>query len=366
MKICALSWRDMTHPFAGGSEINFHEQAKRWVAAGHTVIQFAGAYRGCKPEEMIDGIEIIRRGGRFTVYLWAPIVVWRKFRGADVVLDIQNGIPFFTPLFCRRPIVGQIHHISGQQFFHEFSFPLNAIGYAMERWVAPWCYRHVTMITVSETTRALMEDMGYRPDRLTVIYNGVDHDRLVPSAPKSDQPTILYLGRLKRYKRMDWLLEIFQEVHQERPDVHLHIVGSGDDEDRIKKIVAAQDLSQAVTFHGFVHGEEKVRHLSQAWLLVTASLVEGWGLVAVEAAACGTPAIAFDVPGLNQAIRNDETGFLVKTKEDFVRAILRMLSDASLRHRLSEQAMIWSKNFDWEKTARETLRVFEQVISTHS
>ncbi|MEK7158039.1 MAG: glycosyltransferase family 4 protein [Patescibacteria group bacterium] len=362
MNIGALSWRDITHPFAGGSEINFHEQAKRWVAAGHTVSQFAGAYPGCQSEETVDGIRIIRRGGRFTVYAWAPLILWRYFRNAQVVLDIQNGIPFFSPLFRRRPIVGQIHHISGQQFFHEFSFPLNVIGFAIERWIAPWCYRHVPMIAVSETTRALMDRLGYASKHVTVIYNGVDHQRLFPSAQKSDQPTVLYLGRLKRYKRMDLLLEIFQDVHRARPEVCFQIVGSGDDEDRIKHEVSQSDLAGVVTFYGFVDQEEKARHFSAAWVLATASLVEGWGLVAVEAAACGTPAVSFDVPGLNQAIRQGETGFFVKTKEEFVSAILRIVDDPSLREQLSQKAIAWSQHFHWDQTAHQTFQLFERVI----
>ena len=347
MKILIFNWRDITHPWAGGAETNIHELAKRWVAMGNQVTLFCSAYPGCKPEETIDGIRILRRGTRFTVYLhafWNYLTRLRKEK-YDVVIDDINGVPFFTPLYVRKPKISIIHHLVKGIFFKELKFPLSWLAYAAEQFVMPILYRKGRIITVSESSKEEIQKLGLK--NITVIHNGID-SVCSNSGVKTKNPTICYVGRTKKYKHLDILLKLFKEINL--PDSSLYIAGDGDSLPNLKELANKLGLNN-VEFFGHVSDDAKAKLLQSSWVFVTPSEKEGWGITVVEANACGTPVVAFNVPGLRDSVVDCKTGFLVDNERELKEKVLTLLNDANLRDQMSSAAFEWSKNFSWDKSA---------------
>jgi glycosyltransferase involved in cell wall biosynthesis len=363
MSILAFNWRCTRHREAGGSEANLFEQARHWVAAGHTVtvVTAGGASDQDLPaEEELDGIRLLRMGGRFTVYLRAALYLVRYGRRYDRVLDVANGIPFFTPLFTRTPTTLLIHHVHDRQWREEFPRLLAEIGRFLELRVVPFIYRRRAVIAVSSTTRDALLRAGFRRDQVRVIHNGIDRPRDLAAggaAASQRAPRIAYLGRRKRYKRLERLVEATAALLPAHPDLRREIAGDGDARPSIEEAVRAHGIEHAVTVHGFVNDADKARILASATVFATPSMHEGWGLSVIEANSYGTPAIAYDVPGLRVAIRHDQTGLLAADTPAFVDALDRVLTEPELRARLSAGALAWSRRFDWRSCADATLRV---------
>ncbi len=364
MRILALNWRDLAHPWAGGAEVYIHELAKRWVAWGHEVTLLCGGYPGCRAEERVDGLRVLRRGRRFTVYGRAGLEVVSRLSGeCDVVLDVENGVPFFTPLYTRKPTVIVVHHVHQEVLFVEAGFPLNWIAYLFETWAMPLVYRRSRFVTGTPSTREGLIGLGIPPSRISVIPYGLDHARYFPSAEKAPSPTVVYLGRLRRYKRIDLLLQAMPQVLRSCPGARLWIVGAGDAREALEGLASDLGLSRQVTFRGFVDEQEKVRLLQQAWVVVYPSMKEGWGLSVLEANACGTPAVVFDVPGLRDAVVDERTGYVVPDGDvgAFAHRISLVLKDDALREHFGQQAIAWSRRFTWDDSARSVLHLLEEA-----
>lgn len=181
MKILIFNWRDVKHSWAGGGEMYIFELATRWVKMGHSITIFCGQdYKNTLPSfEIINGIHIYRKGGMFSVYLWAIYYyfIYLKKTKPDVVIDVANGIPFFTPLFCRLPKVSFVYHIHGDQFFYELPFPLSHIGYAVERFIFPLLYKRLFIVAISETTKQQLIKIGFNKDRISLVYCGINKSK---------------------------------------------------------------------------------------------------------------------------------------------------------------------------------------------
>lgn len=367
MRILVFSWKDIAHPWAGGSEINIHEQAKRWVESGHEVTMFTGKFKGLDRREVIDGVRIFRAGGRFSIYLIAPIVYLLFLRKkADVIFDIINGIPFFTPMFSKKPIVTMVHHVHQDMFPIELGPILGNIGQWIERSVVPRLYKNCQFICASKSTSKMLRERLRNGSQLNtcVVHNGIDLTEYnVNDEPKYEKPTILYLGRLKKYKRLPQLFSAVRKVHKIVPDCQLLLAGWGDAIIDVEKEIEKNGVRNYTHILGHVTEEEKVRLYRKSWVVATASLIEGWGLTVIESNACGTPNIAYNVPGLNESISDGVTGFLATDEDDFVDSLARILLDRDLRERLSSNAIKWANSFSWAITAEKTLRVLEAAVA---
>jgi glycosyltransferase involved in cell wall biosynthesis len=365
LRILALNWRCHRHPDMGGSEVNLFRQATRWVREGHDVtVLCARDARGSRlPErEILDGVAIQRVGGRFTVYAHAALFLLRHGGEFDCVLDVSNGIPFFTPLFTRVPGALLIHHFHGRQWFAELPFVPAALGLALERFVVPLVYRRWPVIAVSPTTRDAVVARGFRPSQVSVVYNGVEQPRTASTSTGDGARTIVYFGRLKRYKRLERLIRAFAKLRPEFPDARLILAGDGDARGTISALASDLGLGSVVDLPGFVDEDTKAAILSSARVFVTPSMHEGWGLSVIEANSYGCPAVAYNVPGLSAAIRANETGFLASDDDEFRDLIARLLRDDGLRARLSSAARSWALQFDWDTCARETLKVLQLAV----
>jgi len=362
MKILILNWRDITHPWAGGAERHLHELAKHWVKSGNEVIFLCGGYKGALRSEKIDGIQIFRVGDTYLCYLLIPLYYifklrWYKF---DCIIDTSHGIPFSTPLFTRKQKFLIIHHNHEKLWKTEFSDLVAKIGIFLENFIVPSLYKKVPVITLSESEKKLLQKRGFQS--VEAILPGIEGKSFQKNREKASKPTILYLGRLRKYKRVDLLLHAFPEIKKRVPGCQLLIAGDGQDRARLEYIARAKNIDGNVVFKGLVSEDEKVRLLQQVWVLAFPSLIEGWGLVAMEAAACGTPTVGFNVPGIRDAVRHGETGLLVKSRKEFIESIVEILKNRQLRLRLSEGARNWVNKFSWDESSCKFMEVMKQVV----
>jgi cellulose synthase/poly-beta-1,6-N-acetylglucosamine synthase-like glycosyltransferase/glycosyltransferase involved in cell wall biosynthesis len=359
-RILIFNWRDTRHEFAGGAEVYIHEMAKRWVAEGSEVTLFCGNDGRCLKDEVVEGVRVVRRGGFYLVYAWAFVWYFLHFRGRyDVIIDCQNGIPFFTPLYAREPVYCLMHHVHQTVFFHSLSLPLALLASFLEKIAMPLVYWRTPFITVSESSRRGMEMLGVGKAGIRVVPPGANLERL-STGEKSAHPTVLYLGRLKAYKSVDVLIRAFALVVRHRPEAMLIIAGDGEEARSLRKLAHSLGLSKhQVIFMGKVSEDTKLRLLQMAWVLVNPSLMEGWGMVTIEANACGTPVIASNVPGLRDSVHNPHTGYLVRYGDSLAlaRSISVVLSDARLRSSMGRKALAWARKFEWQKSSRRFFRL---------
>ncbi|GAB4200449.1 MAG: glycosyltransferase family 4 protein [Roseiflexaceae bacterium] len=360
LRILALNWRCLRHPQAGGSETNLFEQASRWARDGHEVtLLCAGAGPHAGVREQVDGIDVRRMGGRFSLYVFVALFLLRYASEFDVVLDVANGIPFFAPLWTRRRGVLLMHHVHDRQWFTEMGWLLGWVGWALERWVVPLVYRHWQVIAVSPSTREALIGLGFRANQIQIVYNGLSAPLLPALDAYEPCPRIVYVGRVRRYKRVELLIQAVAELRWRIPNIRLDIAGDGDARPELEQLVADLGLEEHVTIHGYVSAQQKADLLAAATVFATASTNEGWGIAVIEANAYGCPAVAFDVPGLRSAIRQGVTGLLASDGIAFEHALETLLRDRTLRDHLGTAALSWARQFDWEHSATLTLAMLQ-------
>src|SRR5258708_1484173 len=364
MRVLIFNWRDPKHTWAGGGEIYIFEQAKRWVKMGHEITVFCGedVEKNLPYFEMVDGIRIYRKGGRYTLYLWAVWFYLTKLRkNIDVVIDVENGIPFFTPLFCRVPKICYVYHVHGKQFFYELPMPFNRIGYLIEKFIFPLLYRNVPVQAISQTTKRQLKEIGFSDKNITVVYSGMNKLQIKTTPKKFLNLTILYLGRIKKYKRVDLLIRIFPKILEKIPNVHLIIAGWGTEASNVTDLVMKSPLRRKITLLGPVNDEEKKTFLSKSWLFVNPSIGKGWSIAVIEANLYGTPAVAFNVSGLSESIQDGKTGLLANGNDDLVEKICKILKDNNLREKLSKNAIELAHGFNWDRSSVESLKILEKI-----
>lgn len=351
--VLILNWRDTGHPQGGGSEVFVREVATRLRRSGRPVTIFCASHAGAPREEMVDGVRFVRRGSWRTVYLWAGIYHLRgRFGPHDVVVDVQNAVPFFSPVYCGRPVVVLVHHVHREQWGMFFGRRGARAGWWVESRLAPILYRRAAYVTVSEASKAALIELGVGADRIAVVRNG-SPDGSTGASPvtKTHEPTIVFLGRLVPHKRIDLLLDAAHDLRAEFPSLSVRIVGHGGWDGRLREACIAANVQDIVSFDGFVDAETKRRILAESWVMALPSVMEGWGLAVVEAAVEGTPSVAFRVGGLQESIIDGSTGLLVDDYAAFVDALRRMLASAPLRAEMGAAARRHATSFTWDRTA---------------
>ena len=329
-----------------------HEIARRLVAKGDQVEWFTAAFPGALAEEDLDGIHVIRAGSQSTVH-WSA---FRRYRGRlrdrfDAVIDEVNTIPFFTPLWANIPCVMLIHQLAREVWWYERELPLSAIGYVAEPYyLRP--YRKLPVLTVSASTKADLRRLGFEGP-ITIVPEGLE---LLSGAAisKASRPTFLYVGRLCPSKRVSHIIHAFAAVRTTLREAVLWLVGDGDARyvRSLHHLVHRLGLSREVQFLGWLPSFEKQRRMAAAHALVMTSVREGWGLVVTEANACGTPAVVYNVAGLRDSVRNEETGLVVEpSPARLAQGMLRLTTDSALHARLTNQARKWSHDFSFDRTA---------------
>lgn len=365
LRVLLLSWRDLDHPEAGGAEKYLHEIAYGLVGLGHQVTIRTAAYPGAVGDEVVDGVTFRRRGGHYSVYLRTLVAVLLRSGSYDVVVDVQNGVPFLSPLVSGRPVVNLVHHVHREQWPVVFKPPVARFGWWLESWVAPRVYRRSRYVAVSRSTRAELIELGVDLARISLVHNGTDAVA-DPEITKNPHPTIAVLGRLVPQKRVEVALEAAARLLPQHPDLEVLVIGSGYWESHLREETRRLGLGDVVRFTGHVSEAEKHHLLGSAWVLALPSLKEGWGLVVVEAGVHGTPTVAFrGAGGLDESVRDGVTGLLVDGgTHEFAAAIRSLLEDHVLRRRLSVAAGTWARRFTWGDTTDRFAAVLELAGTT--
>ena len=367
MKILLVNWNDRENPQAGGAEIHLHELFGRIAAWGHDVQLIASGWPGGAPNAVVDGIQVSRIGGRHSFALRARGAVRRRLREQrfDVVVEDINKLPLFLPTLTPLPFVAIVPHLFGTTAFAEASVPMATIVWAAELPI-PWMYRRAAFHAISESTRDDLVRRGVPAERIVVIHPGVDSRayRPDPATPRAPHPMFLYLGRLKRYKGVEFAIRAVAVARKIRPDITLDICGQGDDRPRLERLAADLHVNDAVRFLGYVPEGEKRRLLRRAWAVVFPSPKEGWGITNVEAAASGTPSLSSDSPGLRESVQDGVTGYLVP-HGDVAKLGERMaaLADLAVVERLGHAARTFAEGLSWDSAARATLAHLEHTIA---
>jgi glycosyltransferase involved in cell wall biosynthesis len=359
-RILFLNWRDLANPAAGGAESYAEQIGRRFVDAGAQLTLFTSRYRDAPPYDWANGYLVVRRGGRFGVYLAAARHLRRNRHLYDAVVDFQNGIPFFAPLQVGdKAVICVVHHVHQAQFDLYFRWPFNLVARQLEGRVSRLVYGGRPMVAVSPSTRAEMRrTLGFRGP-VFIVPNGVNP---LPASHvlRSPTPAIAVVTRLVPHKQLHLLVEAVPDLLGRWPDLRVDIAGTGPARDALLGQVRNLGLDRVVRLPGRVSEQAKSDLLRRAWLTVTPSLAEGWGLTVVEANAAGTPALAFDVPGLRDSVRDGETGWLVPPGRPLAAGLaeaLEELAQPDRRQLITERCWQWASRFSWDASAERLANV---------
>lgn len=361
MKLLVVNWQDRLNPQGGGAEIHIHETFGRLAERGHEVSLLVSGFDGAPQRDRLDGMEVHRVGGRHTFNAVAPGYYRRHLAGDrfDMVVEALNKVPLFSPLWAGRPTVLLVHHLFGTTAFREASIPVAAATWLLERPIGR-VYRRSPAQAISRSTAEDMVARGLREDAIRVIYPGVEIGFYTPdpAVPRLTEPIFLYLGRLRRYKGIQFVLRAVAALRDRGTHVRLLVGGKGDYEPELRRLSAELRLDDRVEFLGFVSEERKRELFRTVWANVFPSPKEGWGITNLEAAGCATPTIASDSPGLRESVMHGRTGILVPHGDvgALAEAIGGLAGNVAEVERLGAGALAFAQGFTWTRTAEETER----------
>jgi glycosyltransferase involved in cell wall biosynthesis len=364
LRVLIINWRDISHPWSGGAEIYMHEIGRRLAENGMDVGWLCQRHKGSSRNELLDGIRVHRVGGRFTLYPRVVISYLFKLRGRyDIIVDCENGIPFFTPLFARIPKVLLVHHVHREIFRRETHPPLRWLGYWLEGWLMPRVYRKTPIVAVSASTRDDLVGLGFKAEQIHIVHNGVVEVTPLNRTP-APEARILCAGRLTPQKGVEVIIRAMPQVLRSFPNANLDIVGQGPDRTRLERLAWSLKLATHVRFHGYLPGAARDQLAAQAWVAVCPSAFEGWGVSCVEAGARGLPVIASNVNGLRDSVRDGITGLLVPHGDPRALAdtLVGLLGDPERRAEMSIAGIEWAAAHSWERSTNELRIVLAGTI----
>jgi glycosyltransferase involved in cell wall biosynthesis len=365
LRLLVINWQDRRNPQAGGAEIHLHEIFGRLSERGHSLTLLCSGWPGAPAREVVDGIDVHRVGGRHSFTILALPYYRRHLADVsyDLVVEDINKLPLDTPLWVRPPVVALVPHLFGTTAFREASLPVAATVWLMERPV-PHVYEEVPFQAISESTADDLAGRGMPRSAIRVIHPGIDHSRFKPDSGVGTfrEPTFAYVGRLKRYKGLEHVVDAVARLAAEGIPARLLVAGKGDHEPLLRDYAAIR-APGSVEFLGYISEDEKVDLLRKAWATVYPSPKEGWGITNIEAAACGTPVLASDSPGLRDSVAHRRSGLLVRHGDvaAWVAALRSIAQDEDLRRELREGARRFASEFSWERAADETEAHLQEV-----
>jgi glycosyltransferase involved in cell wall biosynthesis len=353
-----LAWRDLDDPEAGGSEVHAHEIARRWARAGIEV-GFRTSYApGLSQVAWRDGYRVIRKAGRYLVFPRAAISEVMGWHGSrDALVEIWNGMPFFSPIWASGPRIAFLHHVHAEMWDMTLGPKLARLGRTLESRIAPPIYRRTRIITLSDSSkRELVDELGFREKRVSVVEPGID-TRFSPGGAPDPDPLVVAVGRLVPVKRFHLLVDALVTLKERHPRLRAVIVGEGYERPELEARIASHNAETWIELPGRIGDAELIDLYRRAWVLASTSAREGWGMSITEAAACGTPAVVTDIAGHRDALEPGVTGFLGATHDDVAANLNMLLGDDALRQTMSDAAAARAARFTWDATARGVLEV---------
>lgn len=345
LRVLFLSWRDEWHPEAGGSEHTLGRVSRGLAERDHRVTIATARYPGSSPRETRDGVRYFRRGNRLTVYGFgfARALADR----ADVIVDVQNGVPFFAGLVRPSRTLLLVHHVHREQWPVAVGPIAGRLGWAIESRVSPWVHRSSAHLAVSASTAAELAALGHPAGRIRVVHNGSDAPASV--AARSSQPRLVVVSRLVPHKQVEHAIDCLGDLLPLFPTLRLVVVGEGYHLADLRRYAEVRGLGAQVDFLGHVDDATRDAELARAWVHLLPSLKEGWGLVAIEAAACGTPTVAYrSAGGVVESVIDGVTGYLVDTPSQMRQATERLLKDRALAQHMAISCEIHAASHNWK------------------
>lgn len=365
-RIHMLAWRDLDDVEAGGSEVHASEVARLWAEAGIEVVIRTSFAQGHPNHARRDGYQVVRKAGRYLVFPRAAASeATHRYGARDALVEIWNGMPFFSPVWARGPRVVFLHHVHAEMWKMVLPPKLARMGDLLERSIAPRLYRRSRMITLSPSSRDEMLELGFHDERIEVIPPGID-PRFSPGGSLAPRPLVVAVGRLAPVKRFDRLIRAAVAAHGLGSDLEVRIVGTGPERTRLDALIADLGAEDIVSFTGRVSDDELVDLYRSAWAVASSSVREGWGMTLTEAAACGTPAVATRIAGHIDAIAEGQSGLLADDDAQLAASLAAVTADPALRSRLSRGALAHAAQFTWINTATGILETLADEAGRHS
>jgi glycosyltransferase involved in cell wall biosynthesis len=362
-RVESYAWRDLDDPEAGGSELHADEIFRRWADAGVEIVHRTST-RDAAREFDRNGYRVIQRGGRYDVFARVALRQLVRRRARDTAtIEIWNGVPWFGPLWAPRRRLVWMHHVHRDMWAEALPRPFDAVGRFVETRFAPIFYRRSRFATLSESSATEIEDLGIERDRLTVIPPGV-HERFTPDpSRRADHPHVVVVGRLAPVKRQRLALAALATARGTVPTLTVELVGDGPDRVLVDRWVDEHDAAEWVERRGRVGDDELVDAYRRAWLVVSASHAEGWGMSLTEGGACGTPCVATDIAGHRGSCIDGTTGVLVGDTEALGGAVAALLLDDERRHAMSRAAIEHAEGLSWTAVAARQLDLLASAVA---
>lgn len=364
-QVVFLSWRDTRNPEGGGAERYLEQVAAGLVARGARVTVFCAAHDQAPADEVVDGIRFVRRGTKTGVYAAGVRALRRGDLGEpDVVVDVQNGLPFFSRLGTRAPVVVLVHHVHREQWPVVYPGLVGRVGWWLERRVAPRFYRRSQYVAVSRATRHELARLGVDHDRVAVVHNGTD-PALPVVARRSSTPMLLTVGRLVPHKQVEHAIDTAVALRPRHPGLRLHVVGGGWWEQQLREHAGRVDPDgEVVVFEGEVDEQRKHELYAASWLQLLPSLKEGWGLVVGEAGMHGTPTVAYAAAGgTRESVEHEVSGLLVDDHDELTSSVDALLRDPERLEKLSDGAVRVSHTFTWDHARESFAHVLTEALA---
>jgi len=368
MNILWFTWKDLSHPLAGGAERVNEELAKRLAQDGHRVIFVVGGFEGGEMKESRDGFDIVRVGNRYTVY-WQSYQYYKKYLAKkewDIVIDEINTIPFFASKYAKaKKHFLFVHQLCREIWFYQMIFPLNWIGYFLEPFYLQ-ILNKTSVIVVSESTKRDLMKYGYKEENIHIISEGSDMEPVesLEKQEKYPQPTLLSLGAIRAMKQTIDQLRAFEEAKKVIPDLKFLVAGDAQDVYGKKFLLEVEKspYKEDIEYLGRVDGNKKKELMQKSHLIAVTSVKEGWGLIVTEANSQGTPAVAYDADGLRDSVRDGETGILSKenTPESLAENIVQLFENREQYEKFREHAWQWSKKLTFERSYEDFLHIIKE------
>ncbi|HEX3842629.1 MAG TPA: glycosyltransferase family 4 protein [Acidimicrobiales bacterium] len=357
-RVDVVAWRDFDDPEAGGSELHANQILSAWADAGLDITLTTSSVPEARAVARRDGYRVVRRAGRYAVFPRTMLSgALGRLGSADGLVEVWNGMPFFSPLWARCPRVTFLHHVHAEMWKMVLPRGLAALGYTIEHQLAPPIYRRSRIVTLSSSSKAeIVDRLGIPADRVTVCPPGVD-PRFTPGGERSESPLVVAVGRLVPVKRFEMMVEALVGVKRRHPDLVAVIAGEGYERPRLESLIRARGAESWISLPGFVADDDLVDLYRSAWVVASSSLREGWGMTVTEAGACGTPSVASRISGHRDSVIDDRTGLLVDDPEGMGDALDAVLSDEILQKRLGIGAFEHASRFSWDAAARGALAV---------
>lgn len=361
-RVHVFAWRDLDDVDAGGSEVHADEFMRRWADHGLEVVHRTSAAVGVPAASNRNGYQVVRRGSRYSVFARTMVSeLTHRMGRSDAVVEVWNGVPWFAPVWYRRPKIVVLHHVHGPMWNQIFPGPLAAAGRILEARIAPPFYRAAMTVTPSDATRDELLELGFRPERVVAVPNGVD-PFFRPAGHRTAHPSLVAVGRLAPVKRFELVIDAAIEARTRVPDLTLSIVGSGPLRAELQQRIDAAGAQGWIELVGHVARDELVARYSAAWLVVSGSLAEGWGLSLTEGAACGTPCVATDIRGHHSSVRDGSSGVLAAPDRLGV-TIADVLTDPARLAHLRAGALAWAGELTWEASALGVTRALHAEVA---